>query len=111
MRNHLDERALHRAWTANRLAGACVSLCFKRIPMAAARQDPDAKRPTMRAPLMARISYLPERSCGFAHRLGSCETDVREQVLLIRQLKERVALGAALGPMLKEPPRGGGWSP
>jgi hypothetical protein len=25
MRNHLDERALHRAWTENRLAGACVS--------------------------------------------------------------------------------------
>jgi hypothetical protein len=25
MRNHLDERALHRAWTENRLKGACVS--------------------------------------------------------------------------------------
>ena len=41
MRNHLDERALHRAWTENRLAGACVSLSFESIPPFAAPQGPD----------------------------------------------------------------------
>ncbi len=65
----------------------------------------------MRTRFMAGTSHLPERSCSFAQHLGSCETDVREQVLLIGQLNERVALGAALGPTLKEPPRGSGWSP
>jgi hypothetical protein len=60
---------------------------------------------------MARISHLPERSCSFAHHLGSRETNVREQVPLIGQLKERVALGAALSPTLKEPLRGGNWPP
>jgi hypothetical protein len=60
---------------------------------------------------MARISHLPERSCGFAHHLGSRETNVREPVLLIGQLKERVALGAALGPMLNDSPRRGECAP
>jgi hypothetical protein len=60
----------------------------------------------MRARFMAGASHPPERSCSFAHHLGSRETDVREQVRLIGQLKERVALGAALSPTLKEPPQG-----
>jgi hypothetical protein len=60
---------------------------------------------------MARTSQLPERSCGFTHRLSLRETNVLEQVLLIGQREERVALGAALGPALKEPPRGSDWSP
>src|SRR3954447_24282145 len=99
-RNHLDERALRRAWTENRLEGACVSQSPKSIPASAAQQEPGA----MRARFMPRISHPPEWSCGFTHRLDSRETDVREQVLLIGQLEERVALGAALGPALKEPP-------
>jgi hypothetical protein len=72
---------------------------------------PYARRPTMPARLIARISHLPERSCSFAHHLGSRETNVREQVLLIGQLEKRVALGAALSPALKEPPRGSDGSP
>src|SRR5437763_4019051 len=44
MRNHLDERALRRAWTENRLAGACVSLSPKAIPIGAAQQEPGAMR-------------------------------------------------------------------
>src|SRR4051812_32003995 len=44
MRNHLDERALHRAWTENRLAGACVSQQRKSIPAVTARQEPGEMR-------------------------------------------------------------------
>jgi hypothetical protein len=65
----------------------------------------------MRARFIARISHLPERSCGFAHHLGSRETDVLEQVLLIDQLKERVALSAAFSPTLQESPQGSSGSP
>jgi hypothetical protein len=65
----------------------------------------------MRARFIARISHLPERPCSFAHHLGSREANILEQVLLIGQLKERVALGAALNPTLKEPPRGSDWPP
>src|SRR5258705_7743077 len=42
MRNHLDERALHRAWTENRLKGACVSQLLDSIPTDTARQEPGA---------------------------------------------------------------------
>jgi hypothetical protein len=65
----------------------------------------------MRARFIARTSHLPERSCGLAQHLGSRETNVIEQALLIGQLEERVTLGAALSPTLKEPPRGSHWPP
>jgi hypothetical protein len=83
-------------------------------PAACAASDsaiPHAKRPTMRARFIVRISHLPERFCSFAHHLGSCETNVREQMLLIGQLEELVALGAALSPTLQEPQWDNDWRP
>jgi hypothetical protein len=65
----------------------------------------------MCARFIAGTSHPPERSCSFAQRLDACEANVGEQVRPIGQLNERAALGAAVGPALKEPPQGGGRPP
>src|SRR6185436_18683981 len=74
----------------SKTAKAGLQTCGPAACAVSASPIAQARRPRMRARFMARISHPPERSAGFAHHLGSRETDVREQVRLFRQLKQRV---------------------
>src|SRR5437879_5370956 len=76
MRNRLDERALHRAWTESRLMGACVSQSPKSIPMCAAQQEPVAMR---LPPLLDTAGNQLDQAAAGADRIGPCHSMRRER--------------------------------